>query len=507
MGVTIQIPTPLRRFTGEAADVDTAGATVDEALQDLVRQHPGLKAHLYTAEGGLRSFVNVFLNDDDVRHLQRGATRVAPGDTLTIIPSIAGGSGVASQPAAAATQGDGAAAARLPELSPAEIRQYSRHLIMPEVGMEGQRRLKAARVLAIGAGGLGSPLGLYLAAAGVGTLGVVDFDVVDESNLHRQVLFSHADVGRPKIAAAIERLRGINPHIDLVPHEVRLDSSNALELFAGYDVVVDGTDNFQTRYLVNDACVLTGKPNVYGSIFRFEGQVSVFWGAKGPCYRCLFPEPPPPGLVPSCAEGGVLGVLPGIIGALQANEVIKLIIGAGEPLVGRLVLFDALKLKFRELKLRKDPACPICSAHPTLHGLIDYDQFCGIAPPPGAAAGRPSGTPDGGAGQGEDDFEVEVTEVKRWFDEGRDFTLIDVRSPQEHAICRIDGAVLIPLQELPGEIDRLDPAARYVVHCHHGGRSARAVELLRENGFAAARNLAGGIDAWSREVDARVPRY
>ena len=502
---TIQIPTPLRRFTDEAGDVEVQGGTVDEALGDLTRRYPGLKPHLYTAEGALRSFVNVFLNDDDVRHLDRGATKVGPGDTLTIIPSIAGGSAVASPPPASPP------AAALPELTPEEIRQYSRHLIMPEVGIEGQRRLKAAKVLMIGAGGLGSPLGLYLAAAGVGTLGVVEFDVVDESNLHRQVLFSHADVGRPKLTAAVERLRGINPYITLQPHPLRLDSSNALELFAPYDIVVDGTDNFQTRYLVNDACVLTGKPNVYGSIFRFEGQVSIFWGARGPCYRCLFPEPPPPGLVPSCAEGGVLGVLPGIIGALQANEVIKLIVGAGEPMIGRLLLFDALKMKFRELKLRKDPACPICSEHPTQHELIDYDQFCGIGAPPaaidaagaGPAAAGGGGNPDGG----EEDFEVDVAEVKSWLDEGRDFTLIDVRSPLEHAICRIDGARLIPLQDIPAEIERLDPAARYVVHCHHGGRSAQAVELMRRRGFTATQNLAGGIDAWSREVDPAVPRY
>jgi sulfur-carrier protein adenylyltransferase/sulfurtransferase len=516
MSVTIQIPTPLRRFTGETGDVEVQGATVDEALGDLTRRYPGLKPHLYTGEGTLRSFVNIFLNDDDVRHLERGATRVAPGDTLTIIPSIAGGA--VANPAAAG--GGGPQAARpLPELSAEEIRQYSRHLIMPEVGMEGQRRLKAAKVLAIGAGGLGSPLGLYLAAAGVGTLGLVDFDVVDTSNLHRQVLFSHADVGRPKLAAAVERLRGINPHIELVPHEVRLASSNALELFAPYDVVVDGTDNFPTRYLVNDACVLTGKPNVYGSIFRFEGQVSIFWGARGPCYRCLFPEPPPPGLVPSCAEGGVLGVLPGIIGALQANEVIKLIIGAGEPMIGRLLLFDALKMRFRELKLRKDPACPICSAHPTQHELIDYDQFCGIAPPApapsvagtGAAAGAAGVGGSGGAAAGdggdEEDFDVYADEVSRWLEERRDFTILDVRSPMEHAICRIAGAVLIPLQELPDRLAELDPAGRYVVHCHHGGRSAQAVELMRERGFTAARNLAGGIDAWSREVDPAVPRY
>jgi molybdopterin/thiamine biosynthesis adenylyltransferase/rhodanese-related sulfurtransferase/molybdopterin converting factor small subunit len=516
MSVTIQVPTPLRRFTGESDEVEVEGATVDEALGDLTRRHPNLKAHLYTADGTLRSFVNIFLNDDDVRHLDRGATRVAAGDTLTIIPSIAGGCAVAplkTEPVG----GSGAASesGELPALSAEEIRQYSRHLIMPEVGMEGQRRLKAAKVLAIGAGGLGSPVGLYLAAAGVGTLGLVDFDVVDWSNLHRQVLFSAADVGRPKLTAAIERLRGINPYINLVPHETRLDSSNALELFAQYDIIVDGTDNFQTRYLVNDACVLSGKPNVYGSIFRFEGQVAIFWGARGPCYRCLFPEPPPPGLVPSCAEGGVLGVLPGIIGALQANEVIKLIIGAGDPMIGRLLLFDALKMKFRELRLRKDPACPICSEHPTQRELVDYDQFCGITPAaaPEAGAGASSATAAGAPAQEAAslsaplDFDLEVTELKRWMDEGRDFHLLDVRSPQEHAICRIEGARLVPLQDLAAELERLDPAAHYVVQCHSGGRSTRAVQIMRQQGFARAQNLAGGIDAWSRTVDPAVPRY
>jgi len=380
----------------------------------------------------------------------------------------------------------------LPELGPQEIRRYSRHLIMPEVGMEGQRRLKAAKVLMIGAGGLGSPLGLYLAAAGVGTLGVADFDVVDETNLHRQVLFGRSDVGRPKLDAALGRLNEVNPHIQLVPHKLRLDSSNAMALFAPYDIIVDGTDNFPTRYLVNDACVLSGKPNVYGSIFRFEGQVSIFWGAKGPCYRCLFPEPPPPGLVPSCAEGGVLGVLPGIIGSLQANEVIKLIVGAGDPMIGRLLLFDALKMKFRELKLRKDPSCPICSEHPTQHELIDYAEFCGI---PAEDENAPN------------DFDIQVDELKRWRDEGKDVTLLDVRTPQEFQIARLDGAKLIPLQDLPDRLGELDSAADLVVFCHHGPRSAQAVRFLRQIGFARARNLAGGIEAWSRDIDRSVPRY
>ena len=488
MAVTIQIPTPLRRFTGEQGEVSVDGGTVGDAMRELVRLHPALARHLYTDGGELRSFVNLFLNDEDVRHLGRDGTPVKPGDVLSIIPSIAGG---ATAERAARPRGP-LPVEDLPQLGPAEIRRYSRHLIMPEVGTAGQRRLKASRVLLIGAGGLGSPLGLYLAAAGVGRLGLVDFDVVDESNLHRQVLYGVSDVGRSKLAAAVDRLAEVNPHIELVPHEARLSSENALELFRDYDLIVDGTDNFPTRYLVNDACVLSGKPNVYGSIFRFEGQVSVFWGEKGPCYRCLFPEPPPPGLVPSCAEGGVLGVLPGIIGALQANEVVKLLLGVGEPLIGRLVLFDALRMRFRELKLRKDPACPICSEHPTQTGLIDYEQFCGIEPQREVV---------------EDDFEIEVGELARWRAEGRDVTVLDVRSPEEYDIARIEGSTLIPLHELPDRLGELDPAATIVAHCHHGMRSARATELLRRMGFARARNLAGGIDAWSRQVDPDVPRY
>jgi molybdopterin/thiamine biosynthesis adenylyltransferase/rhodanese-related sulfurtransferase len=382
--------------------------------------------------------------------------------------------------------------ADLPPLSQEEIRRYSRHLIMPEVGTEGQKRLKAARVLMIGGGGLGSPIGLYLAAAGVGTLGLVEFDTVDESNLHRQVLYGRSDVGRPKIDAALGRLHEVNPLIRLVPHNTRLESSNALGLFENYDIVVDGTDNFPTRYLVNDACVMTGKPNVYGSIFRFEGQVSIFWGQKGPCYRCLFPEPPPPGLVPSCAEGGVLGVLPGIIGALQANEVIKLIIGQGEPLLGRLLLFDALRMRFRELKLKKDPNCPVCSEHPTQTSLIDYEQFCGIAPEPVSPAA---------------DFDVQVQELKDWQDQGKDFTILDVRNPQEWEIARIEGSKLIPLHELPDRMGELDPAATLAVLCHHGPRSSQAVRFLRQMGFARARNIAGGIERWSSQIDPSVPRY
>jgi sulfur-carrier protein adenylyltransferase/sulfurtransferase len=487
MSVTIHIPTPLRRFTGDQGEVQVEGGTVGEALRDLTQRHPSLQRHLYTDDGALRSFVNVFLNDEDVRHLQKDGTAIKSGDTLSIIPSIAGGTVGPIGLLEKETDVED-----LPGLSPAEIRHYSRHLILPEIGTLGQRKLKAAKVLMIGTGGLGSPLGLYLAAAGVGTLGLVDFDVVDESNLHRQVLFGRSAVGRSKTQAATDRLRDVNPHIQVIPYDTRLDSSNALELFKDYDVIVDGTDNFPTRYLVNDACVLLGKPNVYGSIFRFEGQVSVFWGAHGPCYRCLFPEPPPPGLVPSCAEGGVLGVLPGIIGSLQANEVIKLIAGAGDPLIGRLVLFDALRLKFRELKLRKNPDCPICSDHPTQHGLIDYEQFCGIDPHADAVEAA---------------FEISTPELKAWLDEGRRVTLLDVRNPQEWEINRLDGATLIPLPELQDRLGELDPADTIVTYCHHGPRSGRAVNFLRQMGFSRAINLAGGIDSWSLLVDPSVPRY
>ena len=378
-------------------------------------------------------------------------------------------------------------------LSKDEVLRYSRHLIMPEVGMEGQLKLKHARVLLIGAGGLGSPLALYLAAAGVGRMGLVDFDVVDFTNLQRQILHGTSDVGRPKLESAAATLAEINPFVELVRHETRLTSANALELFRDYDIVADGTDNFATRYLVNDACVLTGKPNVYGSIFRFEGQASVFATREGPCYRCLYPEPPPPGLVPSCAEGGVLGVLPGIVGAIQALETIKLIIGKGQPLIGRLLLFDALALRFREVKLRKNPDCPACGTHPTLHHLIDYDEICGI---PGQEAEPVNAIP-----------EITPVELKGMIDRGAPFRLVDVREPHEFDICRIPGSVLIPLGELPARMSELDSADEIVVHCRSGVRSGRAVEFLMRAGFRRIHNLQGGILAWSDEVDPSVPKY
>ena len=386
-------------------------------------------------------------------------------------------------------------------LNPDEFRRYSRHLVMPEVGVEGQEKLKSTSVLVVGAGGLGSPVGMYLAAAGVGRLGLVDFDRVDESNLQRQVLYGHEHEGRSKIDVAVERLRGINPLIEIVPHELRLDSANALELVGRYDIVVDGSDNFPTRYLVNDACVLAGKPDVYGSIFRFEGQVAVFWGARGPCYRCLFPEPPPPGLVPSCAEGGVLGVLPGIIGSLQALEVLKLALDLGDSLVGRLVLFEGSSFKVRELKLEKNPDCPVCSERPSVTELIDYERFCGLGDDSDLAE-KAHPEPDEDPG-----IDVGPVRVAEWIESGRDFDLLDVRTPLEHSVCGLEGARLTPLQELPRYFQELDPSREVVVYCHHGNRSAHAVAFLRKQGFDRARNLAGGLDAWSLTVDPSMPRY
>jgi molybdopterin/thiamine biosynthesis adenylyltransferase/rhodanese-related sulfurtransferase len=377
-------------------------------------------------------------------------------------------------------------------LSNDEILRYSRHLIMPEVGMEGQLKLKAARVLCIGAGGLGSPLALYLGAAGVGKLGIVDFDVVDYTNLQRQIIHTTADVGRKKLESAADKLKAINPLINLRTFDTRLSSDNALELFRDFDIIADGTDNFPTRYLVNDACVITGKPNVYGSIFRFEGQASVFATEEGPCYRCLYPEPPPPGLVPSCAEGGVLGILPGLVGVIQATEVIKLILGKGEPLIGRLLLVDALAMKFRELKLRKNPDCPVCGTHPTITKLIDYNEFCGIR---GEEALVETGVP-----------EIQVEELKRRLDAGEDVFVLDVREPHEYQICNIGGH-LIPLGDLPKRIHELDSSREIVAHCRSGARSAKAVNFLRQAGFRKVHNLSGGILAWADRVDPKMPKY
>ena len=483
MSVTISIPTALRQFASGQSQIEVEAATAGEALNQLTSVHTALRRHLFSDQNALRNFVNVYVNDQDIRHAAGPETPVKAGDTIMIVPAIAGGATAERD----VTQD-------LPMLSNEEIARYSRHLIMPEVGMEGQRKLKAASVLMIGTGGLGAPLGMYLAAAGVGRLGIVDFDVVDASNLQRQIIHGTSDVGRPKIESARDRMRDINPHIEIETHETRLTSENALRLIKNYNIIVDGTDNFPTRYLVNDACVLSDKPNVYGSIFRFEGQASVFWAKQGACYRCLYPEPPPPGLVPSCAEGGVLGVLPGIIGAIQANETIKIILGAEDILVNRLLLFDAWQMKFRELKLRKDPNCPVCSDTATIKELIDYEEFCGVAP--GQQPAQPTLE------------EITASELRRRLDRGDDIKVIDVREPHEYEIARIAGTTLIPLGQVVGRMNEIDPSRDTVFHCKGGIRSAKAIEALQRAGFPGRLiNLRGGITAWSNDVDPSVPKY
>jgi adenylyltransferase/sulfurtransferase len=388
---------------------------------------------------------------------------------------------------------------QLPELTRDELSRYARHLILPEVGVEGQQKLKAARVLCVGAGGLGSPLALYLSAAGVGTLGLVDFDVVDASNLQRQILHSTRDVGRKKLDSAEEKLAALNPAVHVVKHQTMLSSANAMDILKDYDIVADGTDNFPTRYLVNDACVLLGKPNVYGSVFRFEGQASVFATREGPCYRCLYPEPPPPGTVPSCAEGGVLGILPGLIGIIQATEVIKLILGKGEALVGRLLLVDALSMRFRELKLKKNPECPVCGAHPTVTSLIDYQQFCGIVPEASPEAGQETTLKNGIP-------QMTVQELKVRRDRGDDLFVLDVREPYEYQIANI-GGTLIPQNEVPQRLAEIDRNREIVVQCRSGGRSQRIAEFLAQQGYANVKNLAGGILAWADAIDPKITKY
>jgi sulfur-carrier protein adenylyltransferase/sulfurtransferase len=481
MAHRVLIPTPLRSFTGQKDAVEVDGGTVGEVLASLTTSYSDLRKHLYADDGKLRHFVNVYVNDDDIRYLERDATKLKEGDVISIVPSVAGGAPVTSPVDAT-------------ELSNAEIARYSRHLILPEVGLDGQKKLKAGSVLCIGAGGLGSPAALYLAAAGVGRIGIVDFDAVDASNLQRQILHGTPDVGRSKLQSAKTRLTALNPEVRVETFETRLTSANALELFEGYDVILDGTDNFATRYLVNDACVLLRIPNAYGSIFRFEGQASVFATEGGPCYRCLYPEPPPPGLVPSCAEGGVLGVLPGVIGTIQATESIKLILGAGSTLIGRLLLYDAWGMRFRELKLRRDPACPVCGDQPTIKQLIDYEEFCGVSPASTAAPSVP---------------ETTVEELKARIDAKAPIYLLDVREPHEYQIARIPGSTLIPLGQLGSRYGELPPASEgreIIVHCKSGVRSAKAVNLLKEHGIEA-RNLKGGILAWIDKIDPTLAKY
>jgi sulfur-carrier protein adenylyltransferase/sulfurtransferase len=483
MAHRVLIPTPLRPYTGQKDAVEVDGGTVGEVLSSLTTSYRDLRKHLYADDGKLRHFVNVYVNDDDIRYLERDATKLKDGDVISIVPSVAGGAPVSSP------------ADTTVDLTKSEFERYSRHLILPEVGLAGQKKLKAGSVLCIGAGGLGSPAALYLAAAGVGRIGIVDFDAVDASNLQRQILHSTPDVGRSKLQSAKDRLEALNPEIKIETFETRLTSANALDLFRGYDVILDGTDNFATRYLVNDACVLLGIPNAYGSIFRFEGQASVFATKDGPCYRCLYPEPPPPGLVPSCAEGGVLGVLPGVVGTIQATESIKLILGSGSTLVGRLLLYDAWGMRFRELKLRRDPSCPVCGDHPTITQLIDYEEFCGVNPAPATAG---ASVP-----------ETTVEELKARIDAQAPIFILDVREPHEYQIARIPGSTLIPLGQLGTRYGELPPASagrEIIVHCKSGVRSAKAVSLLKEHGIEA-KNLKGGILAWIDKVDPTQPKY
>ncbi len=480
----IVIPTALRQYAGQQETVTFNGSSVDRVLSALTEEYPELRKQICSDSGKLRNFVNIYLNDEDVRFLQKGDTPVADGDTLSIIPAIAGGRVESAPPLALNGQDQ--------SLSHEEIRRYSRHLIVPEVGMDGQKKLKASSVLLIGAGGLGSPLALYLAAAGVGRIGIVDFDVVDESNLQRQVMHDTDAVGRSKLESATARIKAINPYVQVDPYPFPLSSENALDTLRPYDVIVDGTDNFPTRYLVNDACVLLGKPNVYGSIFRFEGQASVFWAERGPCYRCLYPEPPPPGLVPSCAEGGVLGILPGTIGTIQATETIKLLLGIGEPLIGRLMLYDALKMRFREMRLRKDPQCPVCGENPTVTELIDYQQFCGIDPQ---------------MERGETDRDITARELQARLAQGDNLVLLDVREPNEWNIVHLDEAKLIPVNSITEHASELNTADEIVIYCKTGVRSARAMNTLRNLGFRKLWNLRGGIISWAEEVDPSLPRY
>ena len=485
MGSTVKIviPTPLRQYVGNRDAVELAANDVRGALGALVGRYDQLRRHLYTEEGRLRNFVNVYVNEEDIRYLQKEGTPLRDGDTISIVPSIAGGSFSAM---------DLLAARRKDGLSPQEIKRYSRHLILPEVGMQGQIRLKQSSALIVGAGGLGNPLAQYLAAAGVGRLGVVDFDVIDLTNLQRQVLYGTQDVGRPKLQVLKERLQAINPNVDVQTYDTRLTSENALDILKEYDVVIDGTDNFPTRYLVNDASVLLGKPNVYGSIFRFEGQASVFWASKGPCYRCLYAEPPPPGLVPSCAEGGVLGVLPGIVGSIQAIEAIKILLGKGDTLVGRLIVFDAMRMKFRELKLRKSAGCPMCGPNATIKELLDYEEFCGLRAPGEQVA---------------EEFQITVADLKKKIDNNGQVVLVDVREPLEWEIARLEKAVLMPVAQVPNRVNELSTADDIVVYCKTGVRSARITNFLRELGFRKVKNLVGGIDAWAEFIEPEMPRY
>lgn len=491
----VLIPTALQQFAGGADEIEVLGATVQEVLNGLIDKFPTMKKSLFNDKGELRNYVNLYKGDVDTRTLGGMSEALTDEDELSVVPSIAGGAGAVKVPLAEPVTVISEARSDAQELSNDEILRYSRHLILPEVNLEGQKKLRAAKVLCIGTGGLGSPIALYLAAAGVGTIGLVDFDTVDFTNLQRQIIHGTKDVGRPKMISAKESIADINPFVNVIGYEEQFTSENAMRIATGYDIIIDGTDNFPTRYLSNDVSVLLKIPNVYGSIFRFEGQATVFWAEKGPCYRCLYPEPPPPGMVPSCAEGGVLGVLPGIIGCLQANEAIKLILGIGNPLIGRLMLFNALKMQFRELRLQKDPSCPICGVNPTITELIDYEEFCGI---------RGEEAP---AQEVEEMEEISVVELKARMDSGEKLNVIDVREPHEYSIARIPGTKLIPLGQISERANELDKNSEIILHCRSGKRSADALNQLKALGFTKLKNVTGGILAWSDEVDSSVPKY
>jgi len=469
----VLIPYALRAFTERNAEVEVEGGTAGEVVNALAKAYPALKTHLFTEDGQLRNFINLFVEGVNINSLQGLNTPIKENGEVMLVPAIAGGSDS-------------------PDLSNEEIARYSRHLLLPEIGVEGQKKLKGAKVLIVGTGGLGAPLALYLSAAGVGTIGLVDFDVVDESNLQRQIIHSTRDVGRPKTASAKDRIKGINPLVNVVTHNEMLTSQNAMELFEGYDIIADGTDNFQTRYLVNDACVFLGKLNVYGSVFQFDGQASVFGAKDGPCYRCLYPTPPPPGLVPSCAEGGVMGVLPGIIGTIQAAEAIKLIVGGAKPLIGRLLLFDAWRMTFRELKLEKNPECPVCGKNPSIHELIDYEQFCGLKK---NNESKPIDT-------------ITAIELKKKLDDGEKIQFIDIREPHERAIVKFPNAIIMPLGQLERRMDELDPSIAAVFLCKIGQRSILGIRALQEAGYKGKlMNLQDGLNAWARDVDNSMPIY
>jgi len=470
--IKVLIPYALRSFTERNAEVEVNGGTAGDAINALANSYPALKTHLFTEDGQLRDFINLFVGGANINSLQGLNTPIADNGELMIVPAIAGGTDA--------------------ELTNEEIGRYSRHLLLPEIGVEGQKKLKAAKVLIVGTGGLGAPLALYLAAAGVGTIGLVDYDVVDESNLQRQIIHSTKDVGRPKVASAKDRIKGINPLINVVTHNEMLTSKNAMELFSDYDIIADGTDNFQTRYLVNDACVFLGKLNAYGSVFQFDGQATVFGAKDGPCYRCLYPSPPPPGLVPSCAEGGVMGVLPGIIGTIQAAETIKLIVGGAKPLIGRLLSFDAWRMSFRELKIDKNPDCPVCGKNRTIHELIDYEQFCGLKK---NTESKPIDT-------------ITALDLKKRLDNGDKIQFIDIREPHERAIVKFPDAKVIPLGQLERRMEELDTSIDAVFLCKIGQRSILGIRTLQDAGYKGKLlNLQDGLNAWARDVDKSMPIY